>query len=134
MSNTTSNKDIVARLYAEGFNGGDEQVYLEVYTDDFRHHSKVVHDLPAGAEGERLSMLQFRATLPDVHFEVLGLLADGDSVVARLRITGTPIADFGTVLLAADGRFDVHALALFRLRDGLIAEEWFFVDSFDSGT
>jgi hypothetical protein len=32
-------------------------------------------------------------------------------------------------VLAADGHFDRHALALFRLEKGLLMEEWFFVDA-----
>ena len=65
--------------------------------------------------------------MPDVRITVIDQLAEGDMVATRLHITGTPVADYGTVK-ASEGKFDVHALALFRLHDGLAAEEWFFVD------
>jgi predicted ester cyclase len=63
-----------------------------------------------------------------VHFEILELLADGDKVVARLRITGTPAQAFADVFREGDV-FDRHALALFRMQDGQVAEEWFFTDA-----
>ena len=128
MSGAAENKAIVRRAYEEGYNGGDEAVFAELYHPSFFHHSKTLHDVGQGPDAERKSMLRFRAAMPDVRFEILDLLADGDKVVARLRITGTPVGDFGDVL-AADGRFDRHAIALFRLQDGQLAEEWFFTDA-----
>jgi predicted ester cyclase len=123
----TEHKAIVQRLYDEGYNRGDESVYGELYSPSFVHHSKTLHDMPPGGEGERQSMLRFRASMPDARFEIVQLIAEDDMVAARLHITGTPDHDFGNVL-AADGRFDRHALALFRLEDGLLAEEWFYID------
>lgn len=126
MGDLEANKATVQRLYDEGFNAGVESVFAELYHPSFRHHSKVLHDLPPGGEGERQSMLRFRQAIPDAHFTVLQTIAEGDMVAARLHMTGTPTGDFGDV--AAGGRFDRHALALFRLVDGRLADEWFFVD------
>jgi predicted ester cyclase len=122
-----ANKAVVRRIYAEGFNGGDETVYSTLYRPDFRHHSKTIHDISAGAEGERQSMLRFRRAIPDVRFELLEELGVGDRVAVRLRITGTLREVFGT-LTAVGEPVDILALALFRIEDGLAAEEWFFVD------
>ena len=122
-----ANKAVVRRIYAEGFNGGDESIYEELYRPDFRHHSKTIHDISAGAEGERQSMLRFRRAIPDVRFELLEELGEGDRVMVRLRITGTLAEVFGT-LTDVGSPVDIHAVALFRIEDGLAAEEWFFVD------
>jgi predicted ester cyclase len=126
-SSVEANKAVVRRIYAEGFNGGDESIYTELYRPDFRHHSKTIHDISAGAEGERQSMLRFRRAIPDVRFELLDELGEGDRVAVRLRITGTLREVFGT-LTDVDAPVDIRALALFRIEDGLAAEEWFFVD------
>jgi steroid delta-isomerase-like uncharacterized protein len=124
---TAANRALIERIYRDGYNGGDVGVYDECYSDDFVHHSKTIHDIAAGGAGERESMLRFRAAIPDAHFEILDLVAEGDRVAARLRIRGTPRGDFGDI--SADGKpIDIHGLALFRVRDGRIAEEWFFVD------
>jgi predicted ester cyclase len=121
------NKAIVERIYRDGYNGGDESVYAELYRPDFFHHSKVLHDVGQGGEAERLSMLRFRAAMPDARFEVEQLVAEGDMVAARLHITGTPRSAFGNV--SGEGPFDRHCLALFRVdADGRVAEERFYVD------
>jgi predicted ester cyclase len=121
------NKAIIQRVYDDGYNGGDEALYAELYHPTFHHHSKTIHDVGQGGDAERQSMLRFRASMPDARFEIVQLLAEGDMVAARLHITGTPGQDFGNVL-AADGPFDRQTLALFRLEDGLLMEEWFFID------
>lgn len=127
MGSVEQNKAVVRALYERGFNGGDESAFRELYASGFVHHSKVLHDMPPGGEGERLSMLTFRRAMPDAHFEILDLIAEGDQVLARLRVTGTPIANFGPTVHAGE-RFESHAAALFRLHDGLLIEEWYFLD------
>ena len=121
------NKATVTALYERGFTGGDEAVFGELYAPGFVHHSKSLHDTPPGGEGERVSMLAFRRAMPDARFEIVQLIADGDYVMARLHTTGTPVVDFGRNVHAGVP-FDVHAAALFRLEDGLLAEEWYFID------
>jgi predicted ester cyclase len=65
-----------------------------------------------------------------VRFTILGHVAEGDLVATRLQITGRQVQDFGTVGVG-DGRFDRHVLALFRIEDGKVAEEWLFIDAAD---
>ena len=123
-----SNKAVVRRIYVEGFNGGDESVYTELYHPDFHHHSKTIRDVSRGAEGERESMLGFHRAIPDVRFEILEELGEADRVMVRLRITGTLREPYGT-LTAIGEPVSIHAVALFRLAGGRAIDEWFFVDS-----
>jgi predicted ester cyclase len=118
---------LLRRIYDEGHNGGDESIYDECYLPGFVHHSKTIHDVAPGAAGEKESMRRFRAAVPDVHFDVVDVLAQGDLAAVRLTITGHPRAAFGSI--EAGGRLDIHAVALFRLESGRVAEEWFFVDA-----
>jgi predicted ester cyclase len=121
------NKSVVRRIYEDGYDRGDPDVFETLYAFDFVHHSKVIFDVRPAGLGELDSMRRFRAAMPDVRFRVIDQVAEGDMVATRLHISGHPVTDYGTVQ-AADGAFDVHALALFRLVDGLVAEEWFYVD------
>ncbi len=123
-------KALIERIYRDGFNGGDASVFRDCYTDDFVHHSKVIHDVAAGGEGELESMRRFRQAIPDVRFTILGQIAEGDSIATRLRISGTQVDDFGSVR-NQEGRFDRHVVALFRIREGRVAEEWLFTDAAD---
>ncbi len=129
-SDPEASKALIERIYRDGYNGGDPSVYSECYTDDFVHHSKVTHDVSPGAEGELESMQRFRQAIPDVRFTILGHVAEGDWISTRLHITGTQVEDFGTVG-TGDGRFDRHVVALFRIEDGKVAEEWLFIDAAD---
>ena len=128
MNEQEQNKQVVRKLYERGYSEGDESMFSELFASSFVHHSKVLHDVPPGGEGERLSMLAFRRAMPDARFEVLDLIAEGDGVVARLRVTGTPVASFGWNVRNGEA-FDVRAAAIFRLHQGRLAEEWYFVDA-----
>jgi len=120
------NAALVRRIYEEGFNGGTPKIYDECYLADFRHHSKIDHDVDAGAAGEKQSMYRFRASIPDVHFDIHELLADGDKVAARLTITGTTAEAYSSI--PSGTTLSIHAMALFRIAEGKAAEEWFFVE------
>jgi predicted SnoaL-like aldol condensation-catalyzing enzyme len=127
MSDLEQNKSVVRRIYEEGYDRGDETVYETLYAPGFIHHSKVIFDVRPGGLGELDSMRRFRQAMPDVRFAVVDQIAEGDMVATRHHISGHPSEDYGTVH-AADGAFEVNALALFRVVDGLAADEWFYVD------
>ena len=119
------NKAIVRRLYDAGFNRGDATVYDELYSAQFRHHNKTIHDVSAGAAGEKESMLRFREAIPDVCFTIEDQIAEGDRVANRMVIRGTPVKSFPPI--EANGEaMEFRAFALFRIVDGLIEEEWFY--------
>ena len=122
-----ANKNVIRRIYAEGFNRGDVSVFDTLYAKDFRHHSKTIHDISAGAEGERESMLRFREAIPDVHFQIEDAIAEGDQVMVRLKLTGTPIKEFPPIQPGKPMEF--RAVAIFRLDGGRVVEEWFYRDA-----
>jgi predicted ester cyclase len=122
-----ANKAVVRRIYEEGYDAGDPSVFETLYAPGFIHHSKVTREVSEAGAGEAESMRRFHEAIPDVRFTVLSQLAEGDWVATRLRITGHPIGDYGPVK-ATDDIFDVHSLVLFRIENGLAAEEWLFVD------
>lgn len=121
-----ANAALVRRIYEEGFNGGTASIYDDCYWPDFRHHSKIDHDVDPGAAGEKQSMHLFRRSIPDVHFDLHDVLADGDLVAVRLTITGTTAEAY--VSIPAGTALEIKAMALFRITEGRAAEEWFFVD------
>jgi predicted ester cyclase len=123
----TENKLVIRRIYEEGYDHQDPSVFETLYAPGFVHHSKVIFDVaPAGA-GEAQSMRRFHQAIPDVRFVVGTQVAENDFVATRLHIYGHPVGDYGPVKGTDDG-FDVEALVLFRLEDGLVAEEWLYVD------
>jgi steroid delta-isomerase-like uncharacterized protein len=122
-----ANKAVVRRIYEEGFNRGDVSIFETLYAKDFRHHSKTLHDVSSGAAGERESMLRFREAIPDVHFQIDDTLAEGDQVMVRLTLTGTPVKEFPPI--PAGEPMEFRAVAVFRLDAGRVTEEWFYRDA-----
>ena len=62
-------------------------------------------------------------TFPDAHQKILYLVAEEDRVAAALRFTGTQKGPMGP-FPASGRRIEANFLAMFRLKDGRIAEVW----------
>jgi len=66
-----------------------------------------------------------------VRFEIEDQIAEGDRVANRLTIRGTPVKAFPPI--EPDGsEMEFRAVAIFRIEEGLIAEEWFYREPTDS--
>ena len=110
------NKATVRRLIAEVLNGGRLDVIDELYA-------------PELAAGARRWITPFRASFPDVHMEVVDLIAEGDKVVGRFRCSATHLGEW--LGHAPTGRrFErVDEVSIFRFRDGRIVHAWSLEDS-----
>jgi ketosteroid isomerase-like protein len=111
-----ANKAVVRRLVAEVLNGGRLEMIDELYA-------------PELAVAARGWIAPFRTSFPDVHMEILELIAEGDKVVGRFTCSATHLGDW--LGHAPTGRrFErVDEVAIFRLRDGRIARAWSLEDS-----
>jgi predicted ester cyclase len=111
-----ANKAVVRRLVDEVLNGGRLEVIDELYA-------------PELAAAARSWIAPFRASFPDVHMEVVELIAEADKVVGRFTCSATHL---GTWLGQAPTgrRFErVDEVAVFRLRDGRIVHAWSLEDT-----
>lgn len=110
------NKATVRRLIAEVLNGGRLDVIDELYAAEL-------------AVGARRWIAPFRASFPDVHMEVVELIAEGDKVVGRFRCSATHLGEW--LGHAPTGRrFErVDEVSIFRFRDGRIVDAWSLEDS-----
>ena len=113
---TEANKVVVRRLVDEVFNGGHLEVIDELYA-------------PALAGAAKRWIAPFRASFPDVHMEIVELIAEGDKVVGRFTCSATHLGEW--LGQAPTGRrFErVDEVAIFRLRDGKIADAWSLEDT-----
>jgi predicted ester cyclase len=106
-----ANKTVVRRLVAEILNGGHLEVIDELYT-------------PELAPAARRWIAPFRAGFPDVHMEIVELIAEGDMVVGRFTCSATHLGEWlGQV--PTGRRFErVDEVSIFQFRDGKIAHAW----------
>jgi predicted ester cyclase len=121
------NKELVRRLYEEGFNKGDLGLVDELVAPDVVTHNPIILDAPSGPDSIRGGIEMLRGSFPDLHVEVLDLIAEGDRVAAFLRISGTNTGDYRRG--GATGRSaSMRAFFIWRVADGRLAESWGVAD------
>lgn len=118
---------IARRFIEEVFNQGRLDVIDELVAGDAVEHES----LPI-ATGEmrtdlRTWLAELRAAFPDYHLELDDVIAEGDRVATRGRITGT---NTGSLLgMPPTGRsICVDAIDIIRIEDGRIVEHWGITD------
>ena len=110
------NKAVIRRLITEVLNGGRLEVVDELYA-------------PELAPAARRWITPFRVSFPDVHMEIVDLIAEGDKVVGRFTCSATHLGQW-LGHAPAGRRFErVDEVAIFRLRGGRITEAWSLEDS-----
>lgn len=78
-------------------------------------------DFGKGREDFRAHWKQWIAAFPDLHFEIVDLISEGDKVLTRWVLTGT----FEGELLGAQGdgrKIRVDGMSLDRIENGIVAE------------
>ena len=110
------NKAVVRRLVEEVLNAGRIDVIDELYAS-------------ALVEEARAWIAPFRASFPDVHMEIIDLIAEGDSVVGRFTCSGTHLGEW--LGHAPTGRrFEaVDEVSFYRIDDGRIVGTWGIEDN-----
>jgi predicted ester cyclase len=113
---TEANKAVVRRFVEEVANGGHLELIDELYA-------------PELAPATRRWIAPFRASFPDVHMEIVELIAEGDKVVGRFTCSATHLGAW--LGQAATGRrFErVDEVWIFRFRDGRIVHAWSLEDT-----
>ena len=115
-ANSDANKDIVTRLVDEVLNNGQLDAVDELYT-------------PELAPEARRWITPFRESFPDMHMDIVDLIAEGDKVVGRFTCSGTHL---GTWLghPPTGRRFhQVPEVFIFTLHNGKIAHAWGIEDT-----
>ena len=67
------------------------------------------------------------AAFPDLRYDIEDLVAEGDTVVARWRLTGTHEGDLAgpTMSVPPSGkRIDLWGMSLCRIEGGMVTENW----------
>jgi len=116
------NKALVRRMEEELFNKRNLAA-----VDEFLAPSYVLRTAPAatpsGRDGVREVIAIYLAAFPDLHISIDELLAEGDKVVGRFTFTGTHGGDL-MGLAPTQQRISVRQIAIYRIADGKVVEEW----------
>ncbi len=121
-------KQLVQRIF-QAILEADWQTMADCYQPDARYHGPGA----TGAEGRDtiINLTQgYRAAFPDMGFEILHCVAEGDLVATRGRGTGTHRGEL--MGIAPTGkRVAVEIMYFMRVVNGKIAEEWEVFDQLD---
>lgn len=105
----------------EAWGRQDLDEYRTIYHPDAALHGFAPHpiDVDAAMEGYR----HFFSGFPDIRFEILDTVADGDQVAMRFRVTGTHTGEFQGIPASGRG-MNVQGMTILHFRNGHIAERW----------
>ena len=136
-SETERNRAVVTRFY-DLVNQGDWQQAAELFAPDVRHHLGTWRDqgsaevIVAGREVLKSNLEDLARTFPDRKAEIIGMVADADTVVVRSRASGTHrgvgtkrvMGGFLVGLPPTGKHFQVQHMHWYVLHDGLIVDHY----------
>jgi steroid delta-isomerase-like uncharacterized protein len=123
------NKATIRRFYEEVFNAGKIDLADQYVTADALDHEVMPGQkdpIPALANLKEF-LTEYRKAFPDLKVQIEDLIAEGDKVVARIRITGTQKGDFQGAPPTGKS-MSVEVIDMMRLVDGKIVEHWGLAD------
>lgn len=125
MSTTEENKRITRLICEEIINGGDIDKADDVIAEDMINHDSA--NPGHGRAGFKQFFRMIRAAFPDVQNTIEDIIAEGDTVVARVTIRATNDGEF--MGMAPTGRkIEVTVIDILRFEDGKVVEHWAQVD------
>ncbi len=130
MSDDRERNKAAVHVHFSAMSSGDYSKLEAVYDPAARNYATAPYEAtspaggrPMGPAAIRQTMEWLRDGMPDLNVEIEELVAEGDQVVAWVRVTGTPNGKTGPMPLAG-ARTDVQHAHRFSLRDGRITGHW----------
>jgi predicted SnoaL-like aldol condensation-catalyzing enzyme len=111
MATTQQTNKAVFRRYLQAFNDGDLDAFDELVTAGYVNHNPSQPNPAPGPAGLKPIVRQLRASTPELRFEEMQLIAEGDLVAAHLIVHGF-------------GPEPVQQIQIERFEAGRIAEHW----------
>jgi len=121
-----SHADTMRRIY-DLINAGNIDGFAALLADDFVDHEELPGLAPT-RDGVTTFFRMYLAAFPDLRMMPEDVIASGDKVVARVRVTGTHQGAF--MGMPATGRpIDVQVVDIMRFGDdGRVREHWGILD------
>ena len=117
------NKTVVRRLFDELWNKGNLQVADEIIAPTYQHHDASTPDLGKGPESEKKRATLYRNAFPDLRLTVEGLVAEGETVVARWSCHGTHKGELNGIPPTGK-QFTISGVTIAHFENGKMVEGW----------
>ena len=119
------NKAIVRSLY-EAYNKHNVALLDEFIAPDYVHHAQKLRGLESVKQYEAMIYKGF----PDLHDTIEDIIAEGDKVWVRVKVTGTHTGEYRG--LAPTGKkITVTYVGIYRVVNGKVVERWSVYDMLD---
>ena len=119
---TDRNKAVVRRFVEEVQNEKNWESYDELNASDFVNLS-APPGVPADREGGKMFLGAFLNAFPDCEFTIDDMIAEGDRVLLRNRISGTNSKGVPWIGASPNGRpYEFESWSVYRVRDGKVVE------------
>jgi steroid delta-isomerase-like uncharacterized protein len=120
---TTQNKDTIRTWVETAWNRGEVDTLDDIYAPTYNPVFLQGQPFPQNLEGLKAFIRHFRTGMPDLHFEIEDMVAEGDKVAWRLVSTGTQTGELlGVPPTGKSAR--VGAMIFSRFEDGKWAEDY----------
>jgi steroid delta-isomerase-like uncharacterized protein len=128
MKKTDENKALTQRFYNEVMNAHNVAGAKSFVTTDFLDHNPGPGHTGKGLDDLTAQLNEMITALPDFHVTTDLMIADGDTVVAYLTMTGTNTGPFGN-MPASNKPVKINGVDIVRIKDGKAAERWGVFDN-----
>jgi predicted ester cyclase len=125
MSDLEKNKELARQFFEQIWNQGDENAIDRFIAEDAAGNDP---KFGVGRESFRLQWRKWRAAFPDINFAVEEIVAEGDTVVTRWRLTGTHLGEY-LGKEATGYKVDVDGVSIDRIKGGMVVSGF---DAWDS--
>ena len=126
MEHPEMNKILVRRFFDEYLSTGDLDHVDELVSYDLKQHGVNMSD---GIEGLKAYMAPWYAAFPDLRFDILDMIAQGDLVGVRVRVGGTNSGEF-MGRPPSNRKVEFIELDLFELEGEKIVAHWGVADTY----
>ncbi len=117
------NKALVRRVFEEGWNAGNLDVFDETTTPDYVLHDPSVPEDVIGVDGIKAFASMFLQAFPDLRFALEDRIAEGDKVVTRWTSSATHWGELMGIAPTGN-RTGVSGVTISRISGGKLAEDW----------
>ena len=116
------NKETLRQFYEEVINKHDPGAIEQFLDADFVDHTPPP-DIAPGVEGVKQMFTMLFAAFPDMELSVEDMVAEGDKVASRVKVSSTHQGDF--MGIAATGKpVMITGIEIARFKAGKIVERW----------
>ncbi len=116
---------VVVRAVEEAWDSQDLDSLDQYFAPEFDNSASGIPGLPPGLEGAKMAHAGAMQSFPDRNVSIEELIAEGDKVVVRARITGTNQGGFPLMNVSPNGNpIDIGFVGIYTLRDGKIVSHW----------